>query len=219
MTKICSKCGAEKDESCFSKDKQKKDGLYPSCKDCVSVYNKEYNRRPGIAEKKAGVWATWKAENPERLEEAKKLWIKENRDHIRISHRQLMARQRLADPNMKLGENLRTRLNMAVENGSKRGSAVRDLGCTISELRVHLESKFQPGMSWRNYGKGRGKWHIDHIMPLCVFDLTDRQHVVLACHYLNLQPLWSKDNLRKLSLDLELRRSYKRVSESGINSE
>ena len=36
------------------------------------------------------------------------------------------------------------------------------LGCTWEELVVHLESKFDNGMTWSN----RGEWHIDHIIPM-----------------------------------------------------
>lgn len=95
----------------------------------------------------------------------------------------------------KLSCNLRSRLKSAIRNDYKSGSAVRDLGCTISELKTYLESKFQTGMSWDNYGLYG--WHIDHIKPLASFDLTDRKQLLEACHYTNLQPLWSQDNLSK----------------------
>jgi hypothetical protein len=50
-------------------------------------------------------------------------------------------------------------------------------------------------MSWDNWTTDG--WHIDHIKPLASFDLTDRQQLLLACHYTNLQPLWAIDNLSK----------------------
>jgi hypothetical protein len=48
-------------------------------------------------------------------------------------------------------------------------------------------------MSWENYGK----WHIDHIKPLSLFDLEDPEQLKQACHYTNLQPLWAEENIRK----------------------
>lgn len=57
----------------------------------------------------------------------------------------------------KLQLGLRNRLRMAVRKGWKSGSAVRDLGCSISFLKSHLESKFQSGMNWSNWGSGSGK--------------------------------------------------------------
>lgn len=63
------------------------------------------------------------------------------------------------------------------------------------QFRQHMESLFQPGMSWENYGKNG--WHIDHIMPVSSFDLTNLQEVKRASHFSNLQPLWAADNQRK----------------------
>ena len=48
-------------------------------------------------------------------------------------------------------------------------------------------------MSWSNYGK----WQIDHIKPLYVFDLTDKEQFKKAVYYTNHQPLWAIDNQRK----------------------
>ena len=78
-------------------------------------------------------------------------------------------------------------------SGSRGGSAVRDLGCSIPEFMIYIESLFQPGMSWDN----RRTWHIDHVIPLAAFDLTDPEQFKQACHYTNLQPLWATENLRK----------------------
>jgi hypothetical protein len=96
----------------------------------------------------------------------------------------------------KLSSNLRCRLSCAIKNAKLSkclGSAVRDLGCTVEELKLHIETQFVDGMSWDTYGG----WHVDHIKPLSAFDLSQRDQIVLACHYSNLQPLWALDNLRK----------------------
>jgi len=88
-------------------------------------------------------------------------------------------RKRLkTDINYKLSCNLRCRLNRAIKNNQKAGSAVKDLGCSIPELKIWIEQQFKPGMTWENYGE----WHIDHIIPLSKFDLTDRKQFLKACH-------------------------------------
>lgn len=96
-----------------------------------------------------------------------------------------------------LCDNLRARLSRAIRGTQKVGSAIGDLGCTIAELKMHLEHLFQPGMTWANYGYGKGRWSIDHIFPLSRAKLTDREEFQRVCHFRNLQPLWWSDNCRK----------------------
>jgi hypothetical protein len=105
-----------------------------------------------------------------------------------------IKRRRQTDVNFYLKDRLRSRLYYALKRNQKTGSAVKDLGCTIPELKKHMESKFQPGMTWDNRGK---EWHIDHIIPLATFNLQDRRQFLVACHYTNLQPLWARDNMVK----------------------
>ncbi len=123
----------------------------------------------------------WQQENPQQYAEAKKQW---NRKHP-----EYFVNWRNAKLTRKIAHALRTRIRRAV----KTGSAIKNLGCDISELLAHLESKFTNGMNWDNYGK----WHIDHIKPLSSFDLTNQEELIEACHYSNLQPLWGADNIRK----------------------
>jgi len=115
-----------------------------------------------------------------------------DKDHILSKERYYRMRQ---DPIRRLRVDLRCRINIAIRGNFKSGSAVKDLGCSIEELKTYLESKFQSNMTWDNWS--RTGWHIDHIRPLSSFDLSDPVQVKLACHYTNLQPLWAKDNLKK----------------------
>ena len=115
-------------------------------------------------------------------------------DKYRRYAKQYMA-QRLQDPSLKLAHNLRCRIRRAVVQISKSKSASMKalLGCSIDELRVHLESLFKEGMSWDNYGE----WHIDHIKPVSSFDLSDYEQQRQCFHYTNIQPLWAIENLVK----------------------
>lgn len=118
------------------------------------------------------------------------------REH-KVEMRAYRARRRSENINTKLAENLRGRLYAALKNSQKTGSAVRDLGCSIPRLKQHLENQFQKRMTWKNWGRGNGKWNIDHIVSLRKFNLADRKQFLRAANYKNLQPLWFEENLQK----------------------
>ena len=122
----------------------------------------------------------------------RKVYDQKNHERGRARKRRYENNRRKTDLNFRIACALRGRLRSAILQGIKTGSAVRDLGCTIPELKLHLEKQFQPGMTWKNWGcKG---WHIHHIKPLILFDLTDPEQLKQAVHYTNLQPLWARDN-------------------------
>ena len=93
----------------------------------------------------------------------------------------------------KLCSYLRNRIYQAINNNIKSKTTLKLLGCSIKILKAHLEAKFKPGMSWSNYGK----WHIDHIKPCASFDLSKPKEQQKCFNYLNLQPLWALENLKK----------------------
>jgi len=77
--------------------------------------------------------------------------------------------------------------------GRKYKRAIDLLGGDISFVRNYLEERFKPGMSWENYGE----WHIDHIIPVSSFDLTDTNQQFICFNYKNIQPLWASENMSK----------------------
>ena len=101
----------------------------------------------------------------------------------------------LLKPEYKIIRSLRRRMLFVLHGKRKADSSISLIGCTGEQLKLHLESQFQKGMTWDNYGhKG---WHIDHIKPCSSFDLTDPEQQKVCFHYTNLQPLWALDNLIK----------------------
>ena len=76
----------------------------------------------------------------------------------------------------------------------KKQKTIQYFGCTLDELKIHLQSKFKHGMNWNNYGP---VWEVDHIVPCDSFDLTDDYQVRLCNHYTNLQPMLKHLNRRK----------------------
>jgi hypothetical protein len=141
----------------------------------------------------------WYARNRDHSIEYAKRWNKENPEKANASTRKYVKgsnyyKERYhSDIEFRLRVILRARLLQSVKTNAKAGSAVKDLGCTIDEFKIYLESKFAPGMTWENMGD----WHIDHIQPLAKYNLEDLEQFKQACHYTNLQPLWKIDNLKK----------------------
>lgn len=104
-----------------------------------------------------------------------------------------------SDLGFKLLSRLRCRLNAALKMRAKKADrTVKLVGCTMDELRAHIEKQFEPGMSWDNWTKNG--WHIDHKRPCCSFDLTQPEQQALCFHYSNLRPLWCDENWRKNGL-------------------
>lgn len=185
---MCKKCNLEKLESEFHK---KLNGLQPSCKQCKSAYEKERyraNRIHILQSVKA-----YRDSIPVIIASRKEDWKQKNIDKWTLYQREYRRNRRNIDIQFKLLCNLRTRLSNVLRYQHKSGSAIKDLGCSPEYLIKHLESKFQSGMTWENYGQ----WEIDHIRPLASFDLTDRNQLLAACNYANLQPLWMRDNRQK----------------------
>lgn len=132
--------------------------------------------------------AKYRAENPEK-----------RREMVRASQKRNWMRRHLqrleTDANYAIKFRCACRIRSAVKrNGAtKTGRTVELIGCTIPELRRHLEKQFRPGMSWENFGE----WQIDHKIPCAEFDLRHELQQLQCFNYKNLQPLWRKDNIQK----------------------
>lgn len=174
----------------------------PATRARTSLYNVAYSNDPQNKEKRDAYNSM--PENKARKKAYQKYYrsLPENKEKIKAYHSSKEVRERMnergrvrlkTDIQYLLRSRLRSRLSGALKGNFKAGSAVRDLGCSIPELKVYLENQFIEGMSWDNHGE----WHIDHILPMSSFDLTDRDQLLECCNYKNLQPLWAHDNLSK----------------------
>lgn len=117
-----------------------------------------------------------------------------------VIERELKRRQlkRDTDPIFRLNNSL----SFGVRNSLKHKGISKNrrhwenlVGYTKEDLKEHIESLFQSGMSWGNYGK----WQIDHIIPINFFEYksTDDVEFKYCWSLYNLQPLWKKDNFSK----------------------
>lgn len=111
---------------------------------------------------------------------------KRKSESCRKYQRDYIRNRRQKDINCRLKTSVGNRIRDALRGRVKKhNSTLELLGCSIESLRTFLEEKFTEGMTWDNYGT----WHIDHIKPLALFDLSDPSALADAMHFTNLQPL------------------------------
>jgi len=131
----------------------------------------------------------WYEKNKElKLEKCKK-YRSENKD----VYRKYMRSKRKNNYLYKCSSGIRSLIIGCMKNGGyrKKSKTADILGCSFEEFKTHIESQFQPRMSWEN----RHLWQIDHIMPVSMAKTYDE--IVRLNHYNNLRPLWALDNQKK----------------------
>lgn len=144
----------------------------------------------------------WRRRNKDKIRESFKLWSEKNKNHRKNWKRNYRKRRKKEDLDFKILTNLRSSIATALKQCKKSARTKKLIGCSIKELRRHLQSQFKKGMTWNNWGtgrngKGKKEWHIDHIKPVASFNLSKPKEQKKCFHYTNLQPLWAEENLRK----------------------
>jgi hypothetical protein len=173
------------------KGKEAKKRYYQSHKAEISSYNKAYkqkNKKPTV--KRVPLTEEQKKANRQAYYQRTKAAPKPKK--TRTIEQQIES---------KIKKSLRRRLRKALKGNVKTGTIAKQIGCTSAELRLHLENQFTNGMTWNNYGE----WHIDHIRPMCSFELSKVEDLNQVNHYSNLRPLWAEDNLAKSLDDIKLK--------------
>ena len=127
-----------------------------------------------------------------------KQWVENNRERERKNNNSYKKRRMKEDDLYYLKVTLRSHINECLVRRNNYGTIIKGtlhtediLGCSFEEFKIYIEKKFQSGMTWQNHGE----WHLDHIIPLASAKTKDE--VIKLCHYINYQPLWAKDNLKK----------------------
>lgn len=143
------------------------------------TYSKKYYRK----NKKANIAKTtaWKKANPEKMAANRRRYKKKYKLRNKMSK--------------SIAKALKTR------GSSKQGQKTwgQILKYTVDDLKAHLESLFEPGMNWDNYGAGPNKWCLDHVIPDSHFKYNsiDDDGFKKSWALNNLQPMWFIQNSSK----------------------
>ena len=218
-TKICNICEIQKSIDEFYKHKNSRFGVDSVCKVCRRKQNAEWRaKNPNYMKQ----WhkdnidhsreysRNWNKNNSERCKKNLKEWRKNNKDKIKLQDKKWRCKnsekvkqgkrkyynKKITDPMFRLNTSISNAIVKSLKKDKSGYHWENAVGYTLEDLKLHLESQFQEGMTWYNRGS---VWHIDHIIPKSVFNFIEVHHPDFRrCWALeNLQPLFSKDNLSK----------------------
>lgn len=220
--KICNKCNLPKPLTEFYVDANMADGYFSKCKACCAAYKKKYRKKNLKAIRKKGreyyhghktEAQQYREDNKQAIKENKQQYYKDNKSEFQKrsgkyykQNRKAIIKKNVAyrkerekqDSAYKFKNNVRSLIRETFKNNSFKKAAKTEtiLGCTITEFRQYIESKFEPWMNWDNYGTYTGEyksgWDLDHIIPI---DTAKTElDVIRLNHYTNFQPLCSRIN-------------------------
>lgn len=210
---ICNTCKIDKNLEEFPKNKNKKNGVGPSCKECRRKYylqNKQriselvglgYQRnKETILNRNANYRKTRKSETVEY----NKKYYEANRESIVIKTYQRKKHRLETDPYFRMKCLLSSRIRNAINRYSITGKTK-----SCSEYGVDFDAIYS-----RIGPRPSKQHHLDHIIPLTLFDLSNHEHVRLANIPNNLRWVKSEVNLKKnRSIQVELINSDPILSE------
>ena len=183
--KHCKGCKQTKQLTEFVKRSKSHDGLQSRCKVCRNASNKKYRENNPEKVRK------YRENNPEKCNAYNKKYCQ--RPEVKKKRNARLKKRYHTDPLYRITNNLRSRVHKAVKGKNKSADTMTLLGCSTTHLQDYLTMRFQPGMTWENYGT----WHADHMMPCASFDLEDPEQQRRCFHYTNLQPMWGSENMSK----------------------
>ena len=89
-------------------------------------------------------------------------------------------KRRETDVNFSLNKNTRYRIYHPLKGRSKSSSTKETLGIDIDTYRKWVEYPFTLGRNWCNI-------EIDHVKPVCMFDLSNNNELKEASNWKNIQ--------------------------------
>jgi len=193
--KECTKCGQRKPASTefFNKMCKGKNGLNPVCKICHRELQNSYAKKDR------------KEYYKKRYEENKEVVLAQTRirnatytktEEYRVWVSNYLRNRKQNDPGFRAMDQARKRVRQFLKGKEKYS---KKLGCSYAVFKSHVESQFQPGMTWDNYGE----WELDHKIPLALAYLQGPEAFKSACLYTNLCPMWAKDHDEKTKNDIK----------------
>jgi hypothetical protein len=182
------------------------------CRECVRTSSGEWaEENPERSKEIKNAWAEENREeinektrkryhdNLEASRERSRAYSRNNKGKRNASQNAYLKKKLKNDPQYRAYCTCRRRMwNLIDAAGSSKDTPSAQLiGLPRLEFIAYLESLFLPGMSWENYGKGKDKWNIEHIIPAAYFNHLHISEQKRCWNYTNLRPMWEPENSSK----------------------
>ena len=186
----------------MKEEKEEKKSYYELNKEKIKLKQKQYyEENKAILNKKRNNYKRTNNIDIDKSKKQKKEYYQNNKEKIKLKTKLSLNIRLSSDPLFRLNHYLRNAIRYSLKkSGFKKLSKTElILGCSFEEFNKYIESKFEPWMTWDNYGNpkdgvlGLNKtWDIDHVIPTSS-GKTEKELLSLN-HYTNLQPLCSYNN-------------------------
>lgn len=206
---ICKECNLEKPHQgrglCLScRKKQRWRELHPSrmikCVECKTEFPTSISKQKYCKTCHKTYYPRAYRKTPKYLERVRSTKFKQRAN-------ELSKKRRKENFTFRLNQNITNEINRSLKRQNiKKNRHWADIaGYSVNDLREHLWSLREPWITWENYGKGEGKWVIDHIKPKSKFKFKsiDDPEVKECWGLKNLRPLDWRENMIKNDKYLE----------------
>ena len=196
--KRCSKCDNEKESSELN-FRNNTQKYRSECIQCCSIKHKE-----------------WRDNSPDKVKQIRKKYNEQNKEKRNI----YLKNKRETDVKFRLKSNTRKKNYKSFKSVTKQSSAKEILGVDIDAHRKWIKFQFTPEMNWTNI-------ELDHIKPICMFDVSKDEELKETVSWKNTQPLLKHDHRKKgtkftfLDYQLQFTKAYQflKLNEEGLNED
>lgn len=205
-----------KQKTYYKRNKDKKQKYYQNNKETLKIKHQKYLEENNLNIKNQR--KEYRLNNKEKIKQQKlkyalnnkdlvktnnKKYYENNKEKLKISRKNYKRIRLKNNIELKIKANVSCSIYKNLLSNKSDKSSFKYLPYTIKELKLHLESLFEPWMNWNNWGvynskiwddnnSSTWKWQIDHIAPHSTFNYDSMEHP-------EFKKCWALENLRPYS--------------------
>ena len=173
-------------------------------------FNKDKNRKVGLHSLRISFRKDFYFEKLDKI----KMYNEQKKER----RNRYLKNKRETDINFQLISNTRNRIYKSLKGLTKQSSTKDILGIDVETYKKLIKFQFNPDITWENI-------EIDHVKPICMFDVSKDEELRDAFSLKKTQPLLKQDHQKKginfkfLDYQLQFIKAYQflKLNEEGLN--